>query len=257
MSETPVRPDDASERKRRSRRRVAGLSAEGALPEIHALPMFEPGGARPRLTEGQRHKLASIATKMQLPPRTIVYKQGQKADSVFINGGGVIVSFADLPSGKRHVAGFRFYADVFGLAENGEYVNTTRAVTPVTLYKILASTLKETLYQDVELEFHFLCKMVDELRQAQRKSIVVARRDARGRIAMFVDMLRRGLGESPTDDTIAIPMSRSDIAGFLNLTLETVSRTCRQLGEEGILAFSPRKVRIIDREQFEQLVTNG
>jgi CRP-like cAMP-binding protein len=52
-------------------------------------------------------------------------------------------------------------------------------------------------------------------------------------------------------------MSRSDIADFLNLTLETVSRTCRQLSDTGILAFSPRQVRIVDRPRFEKLVTSG
>ena len=45
------------------------------------------------------------------------------------------------------------------------------------------------LQHDAELAFQFFCKAVDVTRQAQRKAIIVARRDAVGRIAMFLDLL--------------------------------------------------------------------
>jgi CRP-like cAMP-binding protein len=162
-----------------------------------------------------------------------------------------------MASGKRRVAGFRFYADVFGLAEHGNYVNTARAVTAVTLYRIPIATLTTILRQDAELEFQFLCKLVDELRQTQRKLIVVARRDATGRLAMFFDMLRHTANETASHDFIKIPMSRSEIGDFLNLTPETVSRACRQLTDARILAFNKRGVRILDHARFDELVASG
>ena len=81
------------------------------------------------------------------------------ADSVFINGGGVVIAYAELASGQRHVAGFRFHADLFGLAEHGRYVNTTRAVTPVTIFRLPVSELTPILQHDAGLEFHI--KSVD------------------------------------------------------------------------------------------------
>jgi len=213
-------------------------------------------GVKPRLTDRQRQRLAAAATRLQLAPRTIVYRDGDPAGAVFINGGGVVITYKDMPSGKRRVAGFRFYADVFGLAEHGAYVNSARAVTAVTLYRIPTETLTTILRQDADLEFQFLCKMVDELRQAQRKSIIVARRDAAGRVAMFVDMLRL-IGHSTHPDVIEIPMSRSDMGNYLNLALESVSRACAQLTRDGILEFSRRGARIVDRARFYKLVTSG
>jgi CRP-like cAMP-binding protein len=225
---------------------------------IQGMAFYEVHGTRPLLTEQQRQQLAAIATRLQLAPRTVVYRDGDPADSVFINGGGVVISFKDMPSGKRRVAGFRFYADVFGLAERGAYVNTTRAITTVTLYRIPVETLVATLRQDAELQFRVLCKIVHELRQAQRKLIIVARRDAPGRVAMFFDMLRHIRGQSsPNQDVIDVPMSRSDIADFLNLTLESVSRACRQLSDARTLAFSKRRVKILDRARFDELVASG
>ena len=228
-----------------------------ALPTIRAKPLFHLDVARPLLTDRQRRTLASVATQQHLSKRTIVYREGDRADSIYINGGGVVIAYSEMPSGKRRVAGFRQYADVFGLAEDGRYVNTTRAVTAVTLYRIATETMAEIFRQDAELQFHFLCKTVDELRRAQRKSIIVARRDAAGRVAMFFDLLRQTAGLVASDESIEIPMSRSDIGDYLNLTLESVSRACRQLSDAGILAFKGRRVRILDRGRFDELIAGG
>jgi CRP-like cAMP-binding protein len=195
-----------------------------------------------------------VATLLKLPPRTIVYRVGERADSVFINGGGVVISFKDMPSGKRRVAGFRFYADLFGLADRGKYVNTTRTVTPAAVYKIPVEALTSLLRQDADLEFQFVCKLVHELRQSQRKAIIVARRDAPGRIAMFVDMLRRTKDSGDPQDTIEMPMTRADIGDYLNLAHESVSRACRKLSNMGILEFDKGRAHIRDRARFEKLV---
>jgi CRP/FNR family transcriptional regulator len=227
-----------------------------SLPVIRALTLSGLESKRPALTERQRRRLASVSTRLQLKPRAIIYRDGDAADSIFITGDGVVIAFKDMPSGKRRVAGFRFSGDIFGLAERGAYLNTTRAITAVTLYRFPLDTLTTMLRQDGELEFQFLCKIVHELRQNQRKAIIVARRDAHGRVAMFIDMLRQARGgRGRTEDIVDIPMTRSDIGDFLNLTLESVSRACRRLSNSGLVEFSAGGVRIIDRYGFEKLVS--
>jgi CRP/FNR family transcriptional regulator len=231
------------------------VNIELPLPAIRAMTLSGTRGVRTQLTRPQRQRLIAIATRLDLPPRTIVYRNGDPADSVFINGGGVVTSYKELRSGKRRVAGFRFYSDLFGLAEDHKYVNTARAVTAVTIYRFPVEVLAATLRQDAELEFQFLCKMVDEVRQAQRKSIIVARRDATGRVAMFVDQLRDATGLDADATAIDIPMSRSDIADYLNLALESVSRACAKLSRDGIMVFDKRVARILDRQRFAEIVS--
>jgi len=234
------------------------MNFELPLPTIRAMSLSGVDVSRPLLSEQQRRRLAEAATLLKLPSRAIVYRVGEPADSVFINGGGVIISFKDMPSGKRRVAGFRFYADLFGLADRGKYVNTTRTVTAATVYKIPLEALTALLRQDADLEFQFVCKLVHELRQSQRKAIIVARRDAPGRIAMFVDMLRRTneTGERQLD-MIEMPMTRADIGDYLNLAHESVSRACRRLTNMGILEFEKGTAHIRDRARFEKLVARN
>ena len=219
-----------------------------------AAPLFEAAFERRRLSPRERQKLANAATRLLLPARHVIYRAGDPADSVFINGGGTVISYKDLANGQRRVAGFRFHADVFGLAEHGRYVNTTRAVTAVTVFRIPAATLTGILRDDAGLEFQFLCKVVDELRQAQRKSLIVAQREAAPRVAMFLDLLRQMAGNRQEPDRIDLPMTRSDIGGFLNLTLESVSRACRHLSDEGIVEFDRQSARIVNRRRFNRLV---
>jgi len=150
------------------------------------------------------------------------------------------------------------YADLFGLADRGKYVNTARTVTAATIYKISLETLTALLRQNADLEFQFVCKLVHELRQAQRKAIIVARRDAPGRIAMFIDMLRRTpVNEGHPADVVEMPMTRSDMGDFLNLAHESVSRGCKRLSNLGVIEFKKGTARILDRARFDKVVAKN
>ena len=216
-------------------------------------------GAKPAriLTAAQRQQLASIATRIRLRPRTVVYRQDAAAGWVFIVASGVVKSFRELPSGRRRIATFLFPEDVFGLAENGRYVNTAQAVTDVRLYRIPFDSLERLLLEDSHLQLQFLCKVTHVLRQAQRQKIVLTRRDAVGRVAMFLSMLERRAPDAEVTSTIGVPMSRSDVASYLGLSLEAVSRATAALTRRHTIAFVDRHtVRIVDRGRFDELVAD-
>jgi CRP-like cAMP-binding protein len=98
----------------------------------------------------------------------------------------------------------------------------------------------------------FLVKMTHELREAQRRQIILTRLGARARVAMFLRMLERRLGNNSS--RIELAMSRTDIARYLGLSSEAVSRAFGRLRREGIVAFPNLHVaQILDRRQFERL----
>src|SRR5688572_63129 len=92
-----------------------------SLPAIRSLTLAGLEPKAPPLSDRQRQKLAAVSTRLQVKPRATVYREGEPAEAAFINGAGLVISFKELPSGKRRVAGFRFPGDVFGLAERGVY----------------------------------------------------------------------------------------------------------------------------------------
>jgi CRP/FNR family transcriptional regulator len=224
-------------------------------PALVAVPYLKLGRSGPveLLSDGQRERLVQRATLLEFPARQIVYRAGAPADSVFVIAEGVVKSYRDLMSGRRRIAAFLFARDLFGLAEAGQYVNTVQTITPVRAYAIDVTALKELFQSDPAIEMGFLCKVVHVLREAQHHNIIVGRRDAAGRFAMLLRLLEeQGLRSGRKN--IALPMSRSDIANYLGLSLEAVSRASRRLERQGIVEFVGRhEAHILDRHRFEAL----
>jgi CRP/FNR family transcriptional regulator len=210
---------------------------------------------KPPLTAAQRRRLMALATRVRLGPRTIIYREGDPLSDIFIVGEGLVKSFRDLASGRRRIVTFLFPRDVFGLAETGRYVNTTKTITASLIYRIPSETLTAALQRDAELQFRFLCKVTEKLRDSQRQTIVLGRRDAIGRLAMFFKMLEPHGTRRHHDGLIPVPMSRTDIAEYLGLSAEAVSRASRLLAVRKIVAFvGGHAVRVKDRAGFEALV---
>jgi CRP-like cAMP-binding protein len=227
-------------------------------PSLRGIPFRDLAGAGlvELLSETQRHHLARLATVQHFPARRVVYRAGADADAVFIIGAGVVKSFRDLPSGRRRVAAFLFANDLFGLAAAGRYVNTVQAITPLTAYRLEVSVLADAFRRDPELELRFLCKAVHELREAQHHAIIIGRRHAAGRLAMLLHMLERN-GPASARTDVFIPMTRSDMANYLSLSLEAVVRASRRLERQGIVDFIDRHhARIRDRQRFDALVAS-
>jgi CRP-like cAMP-binding protein len=165
-----------------------------------------------------------------------------------------VKSFRELASGKRRIVAFLFPRDVFGLAARGRYVNTTQTIIPSTLYRIPHDMLTAALHRDADLQFRFLCKVTQKLRESQRQAIVLGRRDAIGRVAMFLKMLEADAGDRIQNGVIPVPMRRIDIAEYLGLSHEAVSRAIRSLALQKIVAVKRHAARVMDRAAFEALV---
>lgn len=207
-------------------------------------------------TTQQREALASIATRVRLPSRKVIYREDSAANWIFAVAEGVVKTYRDLPSGKRSVSAFLFARDLFGLSEHGRYLNTAQAITQVTLYRLPVADLMTLLKHDGEMQLAFLVKVTYELRESQRRAILLNRRDAPGRLAMFVQRMRDHVDRSAKRvQSVQLPMSRSDIAGFLGLSLESVSRAAAELERRGLVKFEGRHLaRIADPDGLAALV---
>jgi CRP/FNR family transcriptional regulator len=228
------------------------------MPWLHAVPYLKSAdeGDTVLLTDRQREALATIGTRVRLPPRMPIYRQQTAANWVFAVTEGVVKSYRDLPSGKRVVCAFLFARDLFGLAANGCYVNSAQTITSVTLYRLPVRELITLLRRDSEMQFQFLTKVTHELRESQRRAIIINRRDAAGRLAMFVALMSAH-AESATvgGRDVPLPMTRSDIAAFLGLSLESVSRAAAALERRRLVTFEQRDVaHIVDPAGLTNLI---
>ena len=233
--------------------------ASHLAPHLRAVPFLKTPADSEMvvLTDRQREDLARIGMRQRLPARMTIYRENTSADWVFAVADGVVKAYRELPSGKRVVGAFLFARDLFGLAENGRYTNSAQTITSAVLYRLPLTDLTVLLKHDANLQFKFLAKVTHELRESQRRAILIGRRDAAGRLAMFLAQMRERCDPDSALEEVALPMTRSDIAGFLGLSLESVSRAAADLERRRLVKFEGRHLaRIIDPPRFAKLVAS-
>jgi CRP-like cAMP-binding protein len=226
-------------------------------PSIAAVALWgsSNGKAARLFTEDEQSQLSLIASIARFKKGAQIYRAGAPAAAVFNIIDGVVKTSRGSPRSRKHVSAFLFADDLFGLAREGRYVNSAKAVTAVTVFRLPVRTLQAQLRKDAALEFEVICKLCHELREAQHHAFLLGHRNAVAKVAMFVQMLDHhysSRGESP--EYLYLPMSRSDVAEYTGLSPEAVSRSLRTLADRGVIAFKNlRHFKIADRSRLDSI----
>ncbi|MDJ0926091.1 MAG: Crp/Fnr family transcriptional regulator [Gammaproteobacteria bacterium] len=183
------------------------------------------------------------AVRRELQPSQVLIHAGDPAEQVFnILDGMLMVSRPGL-DGRRQVLSFLFTDNFVGLTAADRYNFTVEAVTPAVVAGQSREVLNRRLVGDPAAERAFIRMTYRVLENLVDLAFSLGQRTARERVAVFVLYLRHryllSQGLSPTADdallTLNLPMSRLDIADFLGLKKETVSRSFAQIEAAGLL----------------------
>lgn len=187
--------------------------------------------------EAQLDRLAAITTTLSLSPHATFLNEGDPAAHMFNVTSGTVKTYKLMPDGRRQIVGFLMAGDFLGLALNGAYAYSAETVTPVSLCRFPRKQLELLFDEFPTLERKLRERASNELAAAQDLMLLLGRKTARERLATFLLLLSRrlariGLPANP----ITLPMSRAEIADYLGLTTETVSRALTQLKQDGIVS---------------------
>lgn len=181
-------------------------------------------------------RLLAILTTLEVEPHQPIIDEGEPADYLFNVTGGAVKLYKLLPDGRRQITGFLFDGDFLGIAMNERYAYSAEAIDKVCLCRFPRRKLEGLLDEFPRLEKRLLGMASNELVQAQDQILLLGRKTAQEKIVSFLLSLsnravRRGDDPSP----IGLPMGRADIADYLGLTTETVSRTITHLKRDGYI----------------------
>jgi CRP/FNR family transcriptional regulator, anaerobic regulatory protein len=225
-----------------------GAGWADSAPMIRARP-FGNGAdmlAAAAMTPAQREEIERIAAPVSFARGETIYREGDPLAHLYDLVAGMVATYRVSRDGERRITALLFAGDVFGLAEVGRYVNTAEAITEVRAYRLPFRELVAVLEADPKLETNFLTKTCDELRRAQRHAILLDRHGAAKRVALFLQLLRNH-GPAGKGTVIPLPMSRSVIADYTGLSIESVSRSLSRLRRDGVIRMpDPRTIEIAD-----------
>jgi CRP/FNR family nitrogen fixation transcriptional regulator len=181
---------------------------------------------------------------------TEIYGEKEPAEYVYQVKNGAVRSYKMLSDGRRQIGAFHLMGDIFGLVDGGAHRFTTEAIVETTLRLIKRQSLETVAQTDAVVTRNLLSMTTRNLKHAENHMLLLGRKDSVERVAAFLVEMDERLTAS---GVMALPMSRRDIADYLGLTLETVSRALSRLRRAGLLEFvgnTQREVIIRDRKRL-------
>jgi CRP/FNR family nitrogen fixation transcriptional regulator len=186
--------------------------------------------------QGRYGKLAAafdaIGSTINFSRNGEIYGEGEAMRSFYRVVSGAVRTYKLLGDGRRQISGFHLPGDIFGLGTGAKYQFSAEAVTAATVIAVDRSTLANLAARDSELANELWALTAEELDHLRGLMTTLGRKNAHERLAAF---LLEMAGRVGANGALDLPMSRQDIADYLGLTIETVSRTFTQFETEAVI----------------------
>jgi CRP/FNR family nitrogen fixation transcriptional regulator len=200
------------------------------------------GGASDAVSLDQTMLL--MGATMSYPRNTEIFGEDEPAGYVYKVMSGSVRTYKILSDGRRQIGAFYLSGDVFGMQFGDEYPLSAEAMTDARVLVVKRSALNALAGRDMSIAQEIFVLTSRELRRMQKRILLLIK-SAQERVASFLlEMAER----VPASNTIELPMSRQDIADYLGLTIETVSRTLTSLETAAAIEL-PTSRRIVLRNR--------
>ena len=192
-----------------------------------------------------------IGTDVAFPRNGQFYGEGDPSTYLYKIVSGVARSYRMTADGRRQIVAFYVAGDFFGFETGDTHTLSTEAVTEARVRLVKRASILHVASHDAAAAHQLWLCISGEVRRNQ-EHILQLGRTAQARVASFLlEMVRR----MPGADAVTLSISRLDIADYLDLRLETVSRTLTRLARSGAIALSSnRKIAIRNRTLLTRLL---
>ncbi|MBR0694469.1 helix-turn-helix domain-containing protein [Bradyrhizobium lablabi] len=181
---------------------------------------------------------------------TEIFGEKEPAEYVYQVKCGAVRSYKLLSDGRRQIGAFHLAGDIFGLENCGAHRFTAEAVVETTVRLIRRQRLEQVAETDAIVSRNLLSMTTSNLQHAENHMLLLGRKTSLEKVAAFLLEMD---GRLSAAGVMALPMSRLDIADYLGLRLETVSRALSRLHEARILDFighNQREIVLLDRRRL-------
>jgi CRP/FNR family nitrogen fixation transcriptional regulator len=194
--------------------------------------------------DAARSSLGAPGPVLQYAQDCGIYDEGEPAESFLKVVSGVVRTCKFLQDGRRQIDAFLVPGDIFGLESGAAYSLTAEAVSDCTLIAYRWRTLAARAANDEDLTRQLLAFTLRSLTKAQDHARLLGRASALEKVAAFII---EWSAQSPDRKSASLVMARQDIADYLGLTVETISRTLTQLRLDQLIELrNAREIRVIN-----------
>jgi CRP/FNR family transcriptional regulator, nitrogen fixation regulation protein len=225
--------------------RSGGLDSSFDHPSAASTALLRAGGLDALLGFEQ------IGTRRGFVRDEAIYAECDLSDCWYRVVRGAVRICKLLTDGRRHIAGFCFDGDCFGLPGSGTRIASAEAIGDVVVTRYPQRAADRLIDDNPLLMRRLYDRTLRELTHAQTRMLLLGRMTAAERVASFLLEISERQ-DSPR--VLDLPMSRNDIADYLGLTIETVCRVLSGFRRDGIIAIpTPHRIELSNREVLETL----
>ena len=218
----------------------------GTLPD--PVPAFRDG-ADPQFAV--RSLLALRGGLARHPRDKVIFIEGDPADYMCLLVDGVVRTCRSFKGGKRSIVGFHVSGELFGFNGERRHSLSAEAATSTTTRFLKRSVVLAMATRDKRVANFLLANTTKELRRLQEHAASF-NRDARCRLATFLIDLSVRTGKT---ENLDLPMSHQDIADYVGLSIETVSRVITEFERSGfVVRMSARSLMLRDRNALMRIM---
>ncbi|MGI9235622.1 MAG: Crp/Fnr family transcriptional regulator, partial [Woeseiaceae bacterium] len=202
-------------------------------------------------------QLEQASVLRTLEPHSYLFDQYSEARGVYVLEQGVIMIERSSAAGRRQILGFSYPGDFVGLTHNDFFEYSVQSLTkarvrefPIREFSRLSDISPELKANVNRIGGGVFSHTIDQV-------FALGQKRAHERVCyLLVEIRNRRVG--PDENTVELAMTRQDIADYLGLTMETVSRAIRRLKSDGIIAIEDNQtVKLIDPDEVARLGSVG
>jgi len=213
-----------------------------ATNNLHASPQLS--------TSLLRDSINVMGATVPYSRNTEIFGENESADYVYKVLAGAVRTYKVFADGRRQIGGFYLPGDVFGLETDDCHTFSAEAINDAKILVVKRSALMALAVRDNEVARELWSMMGQEMRRVQDHILLLIKSAKKRVVGFLLEMAER----VPGGNNIELPMTRQDIADYLGLTMETVSRTLTDLQTgASIKLASARRIVLQDRGALRRI----
>jgi CRP/FNR family transcriptional regulator len=199
---------------------------------------------------------STVRDKRTLDRGKMLFRQGDSFHALYVVRSGALKTFVEGADGQTQVLGFSLPGEIVGVdaLSNDYHLCGAIALERTSICELPYNQLQRVVSEVPSLQRQLMRFISREIVSEQHHLVVMGKQQAQERLAIFLRSLSDRYGRLSRDSSnLTLPMSRSDIANYLGLVIETVSRLFSRMESAGILAVDRKSVRILRPDLLAQL----
>lgn len=216
-----------------------------AIPNQHLISKYNESSWDTVDNRTLDHTMFHMGVVMSFRRGQEIFGDDEPADRVYKVLTGTVCTHKILSDGRRQVNAFYLTNECFGLEKTNRHSYAAEALSDTKILIVKRAALMALACRDANLAMELLALTACELARVQDRVVLLAKTAEERVVGFLLELAKRS-----TENSIELPMLRRDIADYLGMTIETVSRTLKSLKEHAAIEVSARRVVLRNRSKL-------